>query len=232
MSRGVADDRAELLADRLRGRETSNVVSRFFASEFPNDNAELHLGTIWMSEEPCGPVEPHLPEPAAEDDDEPIEIVETIEIEGPFENVPPPLESGEVATLVVPEINAEQSVVEVEEPVSANENGVPLQSTPPPPMENDPYVVFLRTLSEAAAAAGDVVEVAAIEAALAEDAVAIAWAAILRGESEDFSRCAATLDEWASGALAKVVGAPQKAAMLRRELRARGVAAFGLVEAA
>jgi hypothetical protein len=60
-----------------------------------------------------------------------------------------------------------------------------------------------------------------------------AWQAILRGTSDDFSACGnAMLDEWAAELLARLLGAPSRATSLRRELRSRGVAAFGLVEAA
>ena len=60
-----------------------------------------------------------------------------------------------------------------------------------------------------------------------------AWRAILRGTSDDFTACGgAMLDEWAAGILARLLGAPAREPVLRRELRARGVAAFGLVEAA
>jgi hypothetical protein len=63
-------------------------------------------------------------------------------------------------------------------------------------------------------------------------AIAGAWRAILRGESEDYGACgAAMLDEWSSELLARVLGDRGRAADLRRELRARGVAAFGLIEA-
>jgi hypothetical protein len=58
----------------------------------------------------------------------------------------------------------------------------------------------------------------------------VAWQGILRGESEDFTACGgAALDEWAASALARVLGSPSKAESLRRELRGRGVAAFGLL---
>ncbi|HVH45919.1 MAG TPA: hypothetical protein VM925_26380 [Labilithrix sp.] len=64
-------------------------------------------------------------------------------------------------------------------------------------------------------------------------AVARAWRAILRGTSDDFDACgASTHDEWASDLLARLLRAPAKAPSLRQELRSRGVAAFGLVEAA
>ena len=63
--------------------------------------------------------------------------------------------------------------------------------------------------------------------------VANAWRRILRGESDDISTCGpATLDEWSADLLARLVAAPGKAGQLRKELRSRGVAAFGLIEAA
>ena len=59
-----------------------------------------------------------------------------------------------------------------------------------------------------------------------------AWRAILDGSSDDFGACGnAMLDEWAADLLARLLGAPAKATALRRELRSRGVAAFGLIAA-
>jgi hypothetical protein len=61
----------------------------------------------------------------------------------------------------------------------------------------------------------------------------VAWQGILRGESEDFDACGGTmLDEWCAGLLAKIAGCPSRVEGFRRDLRARGVAAFGLVAAA
>jgi hypothetical protein len=60
-----------------------------------------------------------------------------------------------------------------------------------------------------------------------------AWRAILLGTSDDFSACgSAMLDEWAAELVARLLGAPSRATALRRELRSRGVAAFGLVDVA
>ena len=60
-----------------------------------------------------------------------------------------------------------------------------------------------------------------------------AWRAILRGDSEDFSACGPRmLDEWAADLVARLVAAPSRTEQLRRQLRERGVAAFGLVMAA
>lgn len=249
-----------------------------FAAEFPNDNPELHLGTIWMCEQVCGAPEAHLPaepsvapaeeppeavveveppaavveppaalvEPPAagaidEEGEEPIEIVESIVLEGPIELVPAPLESGMVASLSDFEDGPGLAKTSAAEPVDraagaeAPERGrgaeTRLVSTPPPPI-NDPFEAFLQTLSDVACEAGHTFAASEIGAALAGDAVAVAWRAILNGESEDFSLCGTPLDEWASAVLGRIISAPHKAASLRRELRARGVAAFGLVEAA
>ena len=64
-------------------------------------------------------------------------------------------------------------------------------------------------------------------------AQALAWQGILRGESEDFGACGgAMLDEWCAALIAGVLGQSVRADGLKRELRRRGVAAFGLVEQA
>jgi hypothetical protein len=61
----------------------------------------------------------------------------------------------------------------------------------------------------------------------------LAWQGILRGESEDYAACgSATLDEWAADLIARVLGSATRAGSIRRDLRSRGVAAFGLVAAA
>jgi hypothetical protein len=238
-----------------------------FSAEFPNDNAELHTGTIWMCVDLCGPAEAHYPEmtdaagagDADDDAFEPIEIVDTIELEGPVEVVPAPTEVSELFEAApfavdelplpppLPRIDAVTATLALGDaaPVSEleelfppdtlapeeNPRPAPLVSTPPPAMES-PYEVFLQTLSSVACEAGQTMAASEIGAALADDAVARAWRAILCGESEDFSLCGTPLDEWASATLARLLSAPQKAAQLRRELRARGVAAFGLIEIA
>ena len=60
-------------------------------------------------------------------------------------------------------------------------------------------------------------------------ASAQAWRATLLGEEADFSACNTTLDEWSAAVVATLAGVPAQRETLRRELRARGVAAFGLL---
>jgi hypothetical protein len=64
-------------------------------------------------------------------------------------------------------------------------------------------------------------------------ATAQAWRATILGEDGDFSACTSTLDEWSANLVATLAGAPQQRESFRRDLRSRGVAAFGLlIEAA
>jgi hypothetical protein len=189
----------------------------------------------------CGPAEAHFPE--ALDDDlalEPIEIVESIELEGPIEIVPAPVELI-AAALAPPPVPVELMSLAlagdgadffppdtmVDEPARI----APLVSTPPPALDN-PFDLLLQTLADVACDSGQTFAASEIAAVLANDPIATAWRGILCGESEDFSLCSTPLDEWASSVLARILSAPHKAAQLRRELRAHGVAAFGLVEVA
>jgi hypothetical protein len=60
-----------------------------------------------------------------------------------------------------------------------------------------------------------------------------AWRDILLGTGDDFAACgSAPLDEWGADLIARLLGAPTRAPALKRELRSRGVAAFGLACAA
>ena len=136
---------------------------------------------------------------------------------------------------------------------------VPRETTSLPPVPDDPFTVLVCTLADVAIGAGsphvasllpgllfdgrvpesiDAATALALrtaglwdgsEVAPAFVAVTAAWRAVLRGTSNDFDACGATmLDEWAAALLAGLLEAPAKAPMLRHELRSRGVAAFGL----
>jgi hypothetical protein len=251
----------------VKRSDIRNVVARAFAAEFPNDNSEIHAGTIWMSTEPCGAPVAHFAVPevavevevevevaaavevtvevtvevgAPEPDDieppvlleettEPIEIVDSIELEGPVEIVPAPIEVPVARAVPVP-VPAPMPV-EVAVEVAAEEIAASAEPEDGA-ADDDAYALFIRKLAEVAVASGATMDAASIDALLGTDAVATAWRAILRGESEDFSTCGGALDEWAAAALASMMSAPHKIAQIRRELRARGVAAFGLIEAA
>ena len=83
----------------------------------------------------------------------------------------------------------------------------------------------------AALAEGEVVRDGALTAAFV--ARTRAWREILLGTGDDFTACgSAALDEWGADLIARLLGAPTRAPALKRELRSRGVAAFGLACAA
>jgi hypothetical protein len=115
----------------------------------------------------------------------------------------------------------------------------------PPPAPDDAFDALVAVLEEVARGAGaadtsmQTLRVLLGRERIAPDAppehtslrtAAAAWQAILRGESENFAACgASTLDEWCSMLVAAALGEPTRADSLRRELRRRGVAAFGLI---
>jgi hypothetical protein len=201
---------------------------RFLSSEFPNDNSDLHVGTIWMSEAPCGPPEAHF----ADEDGE--EAASTPAPAAPMrEGVASSVRTVDDALACTDEPDASDEsddgsdieVVETLGPFDAIDEG--------PRAPSDPYATLVATLAAVARDVGAPQLAARLADTLDIDPVAMAWRAILRGESDDYAACgAATLDEWAADTLARLMSSPSRASQLRRELRSRGVVAFGLVEAA
>jgi hypothetical protein len=58
-----------------------------------------------------------------------------------------------------------------------------------------------------------------------------AWTALLCGKQGDFSGCGeATLDQWTAELVAGLSGRPGEVASIRRELRKRNVAGFGMLD--
>lgn len=215
------------------------------ASEFPNDNASLHRGAVWVTHEPCSPWE--------------LEMAMTPAPPSALEPVPV------FALALAPAISTDDEDpgddIEIVDELDPIELDFPKE-------EADPFTAFIGTLVDVATEAG-CERAAAILPALLEGGrvlpgvlpasvtepllesgmlarseeglvggelfrkTAAAWRAILRGDSEDFSSCGTRmLDEWAADLVACLVAAPAKTETLRRQLRTRGVAAFGLVLAA
>jgi hypothetical protein len=206
-------------------------------AEFPNDNPGLHLGAIWYCGEVTGAAVCERPFPIAIP-------VPCSPVESPTDPTPPVLEADDAADdiEIVETLTFEDAVDESPEPRA------PLLESVAPPATDDPFVTLVATLEDVARAAG--ADDAALETLLcllgrtrldasapdtshALRAQALAWQGILRGESEDFGACgAAMLDEWCATLIAGVLGQNVRADGLKRELRRRGVAAFGLVEQA
>lgn len=137
-----------------------------------------------------------------------------------------------------------------------------LAAEPAAPLAVDPFQIFVRVLVDVALVEGTPAAAACVQALfegraseeIADDVLAAlaasdiatasgptpgfvarsaAWREILRGTSDDFGACgSAMLDDWAADVLARVLGAPARQPALKRDLRARGIAAFGLVDVA
>ncbi len=170
--------------------------------EFPNDNPELHRGTVSYD---CGDEEADLAR-------EPIEVVDELHFDDPVDETP--FEGGPEAGLSpsdeapAPETpDAFTAFVQVLVQV-AQAFGADAEAT-----------TRLRALLGQVRMEG-----------VATDARALAWQGILLGESDDFSPCGAeTLDEWAAGIVTRALPSPGRTDAIRRELRGHGVAAFGFM---
>jgi hypothetical protein len=222
------------------------------ASEFPNDNAEISGGAIWIGAELTGPAQlelaPYRPVKAEAfvllfDDDEG-------DIDGPLEL--------EMST------GSPNVTVHTPEPVHGNE--------PAPVQPADEFAVAPAFAHfEAALAAALMAQGASRSAALLPRILRLeplpadtvskevwltlqsrgylesnarysqkfrelctAWTAVLQGSSEDFGACGTTtLDRFGADLLAALLAVPAtRADELRRQLRKAGIAAFGVLAAA
>lgn len=126
------------------------------------------------------------------------------------------------------------------------EMSVPQLPEPEAAPESDDFERLIVALGDVALAAGATRAAAQLQLLLrgerAPDAspraaalatVAPAWRAVLDGSSNDLGACGdLSLDEWGAALLAELMETPSRATELRRELRSRGVAAFGMIEQA
>jgi hypothetical protein len=223
------------------------VVS--LAAEFPNDNPALHAGVSWVCLTPLARPTPELSihEPP------PITVPEPPTLAAP-EIMAALVEEAVLAEETVVVEDLEPVEINVEGIIPCFESIAPetipdeIRTSALPPASDDPFTTLVFTLADVAISAGSP-HVASMLPGLLFDGRApddllaaldpsfqntvAAWRAILRGTSEDFSDCG-MLDEWASDLLARLVSvhtvldAKATAPRLRQELRARGVAAFGL----
>lgn len=117
------------------------------------------------------------------------------------------------------------------------------QAAPP---SSDPFAIYMTIVAEIALAQGDATLATRLPTLLEEgdseglpDAVKPllgalpAWRGMIRGEEVDFAACGSSmLDEWTADLIAIALGDSGRAPQIKLALRARGVAAFGLLEAA
>jgi hypothetical protein len=202
--------------------ETTVEPFRTDCAEFPNDNPALHEGAVWVCRIPTGRprailralVARETPPAFAREASSPAEPVSTPSVAEP----PDPWE----------ELVAQ--VVEV-----ALEVGATRAAAVAPELLAGTGIDPDRLLASgrAASIAHGVLELrnGVLVLSERERASADTWRAVLRGQS-DLGTCETTLDTWCAGLLALISGTPGRSDELRRALRRRGVAAFGLLQAA
>jgi hypothetical protein len=220
------------------------------ASEFPNDNAEISGGAIWVGAELTGPAQlelaPYQPVKAEafvlffEDDD----------LDGPVELA----SSGGSLSVAV-----HQSETLNVEPVDEVEVA-PAAACAPAFAHFEAALVAALMAQGASRSAALLPRLLRLES-LAADSVSkevlltlqsrgylesntryspkfrelcTAWSAVLQGSSRDFAACGTTtLDRFGADLLAALLAVPAtRADELRRQLRKAGIAAFGVLEAA
>lgn len=208
------------------------------ASEFPNDNAEISGGAIWVCSELTGPAtvelapyQPVLAEPFVLyfDDDEPF-------VDGPIEihlelptqlEVPAPPREPEAAPALRHFEDALISAL-MAQGSSRSAALVPkllrLEALPAEALSKE----VLSTLQARGYLDGNA------RYSVKYRELCGAWTAVLSGSSQDFAACGTTtLDRFGADLLAALLAVPAtRADELRRQLRKAGVAAFGVLEAA
>jgi hypothetical protein len=203
------------------------------SSEFPHDNPRLDACTMWLTLEPAelAPAPDHSTELTAREAPTPVAPTEVAPTEvapsevAPTEVAPsevaapsPPAEAGPYAKLVaaVQDVARAGGASDVEALSSLLEGVAPAS---------------LSAAVRDALVAGAILEPHGVDVALtpAFAATVGAWRAVLRQERADLSACGeSTLDTFAADLLAHFLGAPHRRAEIRRDLRRRGVAAFGV----
>lgn len=235
---------------------------RSFASEFPHDNPALSEGVVWTCPSPCARAlplrEPEPPAPGAlvfgppgavealarEEAAPPRPIAAVRASSGNLSAAPP----SQAAAVLAVEAPALAESVPADRDAAEN---VPADSARPEP--EDAFSRLVRALSDVALHAGATRVAASLpgmftpgRAAASPDGVELdatgrelvsigaAWRDVLSGASSDLNACGArTLDEWGADLLCALLRRPRSESRdLRQKLRARGVAAFGLRDAA
>lgn len=204
------------------------MLSRRAASEFPNDNPELHDGLVWACPAPLGRALPTLRlRPAS----------------GTLPRVLGP--SWEATPVEAPPCEAVTEPAQPSEPFAAF---ISVLARIALARGATRAAAGLTALCEHGRVTPGALDDASLRALIARRVVASsgthttaefratldAWRSVLEGRASDLSACgASTLDAWAAELLAAALNAPSgDVPALRRELRGAGVAAFGLLAVA
>jgi hypothetical protein len=196
------------------------MAFRTSSSEFPNANFELHDGAIWICVRPAGRVQPVVrpPSPGADElksERQPL-----------AESVAPPRQAKES---IEEEPDDYPRLVEALAAVLLEAGATRAAACLRPLLDGDGVESTAIGLENAPAKGMIVRAGSRIELSPSALSTARAWRAALSG-SDDLSACESTLDAWCADLLGSLSGIPCD--QLRRSVRGRGVAAFGLAQAA
>ncbi len=219
-----------------------------FASEFPHDNPALSAGATWFCDTPCAPPSAHtqgqLFRPAKEPatpsavggQPSAVRLVEAPTLRESAPNQPAKARAAAPAAVsapVLPETAFERFVNAMVR--AALEAGATRVAAELPTLLGEARLCAAHFDADAQRALRKAGYLNADGSASPRFVnTARAWQSVLCESSPDFGACGEkTLDEWAAALLAALLGAaPTAADTLRKRLRADGVAAFGMRDAA
>lgn len=237
----------------------SGWVLRMGAAEFPHHNVTIDRGTLWIGTAMCGAekaleppaeavvtpprasvaaVEPPQADPTTADPTTArVEAVESAKATPPSDA---PIESFSSAAAVASAPSTPRSdtpidsflraVAEVASAHGPAESAAHVECLfkfgTPAPLDLDPN-------ARAALLDGNILEAdeRGVHVTAWFSTTSSAWQRMLRGESGDLGVCGdATLDGWTADLVARVIAKPTLVSAIRRDLRRRGIAAFGMLD--
>jgi len=204
------------------------------AAEFPHDNPRFDRCAMWIGSSLCWLA---APEPEAEVE---VQIEEVAgPIETAIEELPPIAIEASTSTATS---TPTPTLTTTDDPVTTFVRAVTEVALAHGAADTAAHIEALFHLgapapdlspaAEAALVAGNILESSddGMRATPWFASTSTAWQSILRGESGDLSACGeSTLDNWAADLIARLVANPDKAPTIRRDLRRRGIAAFGML---
>ena len=224
----------------------SGWVFRPGAAEFPHENALINRGALWIGSALCGAERVEQAEP--------VNVPSSINVPEASTALPnPPPSTGTSAPPIAmpnptpatghPPADAEgdaahdarvdhfvRAIAEVALAHGPAETAAHVESLfkfgTPAPLE-------LSDLARAALLDGNILEATegGVHATAWFTRTSSAWQKMLRGEAENLAVCGeSTLDGWTADLIACLVAKPAMASTIRRDLRRRGIAAFGMLD--
>jgi hypothetical protein len=204
----------------------SGWVLRPGAAEFPHENALIDRGALWIGTALCG-AETATAAPAA-----PAPIPETNPT-APNPPSEPPLPAVGADGDGAHDARVEhfvRAIADVARAHGAADTAAHVESlfkfgTPAP--------LALSDLARTALLDGNILEATdeGVHATAWFTRTSSAWQKMLRGEAENLAVCGdSTLDGWTADLIARLVAKPAMASAIRRDLRRRGIAAFGMLD--